>query len=500
MSGSRLEKYALPVIIASAVAYMCIYLRMTKDDTFIFMQFVSNMLQGHGMSFNAGEPTYGFTSVLWVAVLYLGGVVGGDLLLTAKAMSFVFALLSIVAFFYLARKVVSSTAYVYAATAAWAVNPIFINISFSGMESTLGTFLLIAGLLLHYRERDTRQVFLWAPAVFALAYLTRPEFLLLFPIWLADIWFGCDRQLRIRRLMSGTLLYVVPIGFWFGIAFINFNTIVPNPVVIKALQSRMDYETIYVLKRFFLMLGSIHAVDFIIILIAGLALFRWARTGQGERFWRLFKWPEAFLWLWVAGVLGSYLVQKVSVSPRYFLIVSPVLTLLAFRLLAFAGDGKPSQKAIWIRFALIAFILQSFVATWFIYYPHTTTYNRKDALLKDAALWMRQNTPPGTAVASIDIGILGYYSNRRVVDQTGLINPDIVYRTSALEYLHRKGVAYLLDRNPQEGYLKHRNKDKEWVNYEPVLFLSTPSAGWTAGLTEDDRIGFTLYRLLWEQP
>lgn len=498
MNALKSGKFALPAIVAGAAGYMWIYRHMTMDDTFIFARFVSNMLQGHGMSFNVGEPTYGFTSVLWVVALYATGLAGGDLLLNAKALSFAFALLSIVVFHFLARKFLRSPVHAYAAIAAWAVNPIFVNMAFSGMESTLGTFLLTGGLLLHFNERAGRQVYLWTPAVFALAYLTRPEFLLLFPLWLADIWFGSDRQLRLKRLVYGVMIYAVPISVWFGIAFINFDTIIPNPVVIKAMQSRVDYESIYVLKRFFLMLGSIHAVDFAIIFLAALALFT-RRRGHGERFPGLPGWPEAFLWFWVAGVLASYLVQNVAVSPRYFLIVSPVLTLLAFRLLVLLEESKTSRKGSWAGYALILFVLQSFFATAFIYYPHTNTYNQKDMLLKEAALWLRQNTPEGTAVASVDIGILGYYSNRRVVDQTGLINPDIIHRTSALGYLRGKGVAYLLDRNPEEGYLKNSVSDRQWLDYEPVLFLSTPSLGWTAGLAEDNRIGFTLYRLWWKE-
>lgn len=492
------DNAVLPLILAVAAGYMWIYRYMTMDDTFIFTQFVRNMLNGEGMSFNASEPTYGFTSALWVAMLYLAGLIGGDLVSAAKAMSFTFALLSIVAFHFLARSTLGTPTYYHAATAAWAVNPIFVNMAFSGMESTLGTFLLISGFLLHSREWKSAKAVVWTPAVFALAYLTRPEFLLLLPLWLGDTWFCSDRQIRLKRLLYGILLYAVPVGIWFAIAWASFGTIVPNPVVIKALRGAVDYDMIYVMKRFILMLGSIHAVDLIIIIGAGLAVAVGMYKRRKIRTRANPVWPDAFLGLWVAGVLLSYLLQHVAVSPRYFLIVSPALTLLAFRGLLALRDLDIVAGRRLPGYFLVLFVIQSAVATSFIYYPHTVTYNEKDKLLKDVAAWLRQHTPGGTAVASVDIGILGYYSDRRIVDQTGLINPDIIYRKSAPEYLRDKNVAYVLDRHPEPGYLANSGRDREWFDYEPVRFLSVPSAGWTAGLTERSTIGFTLYRLQWK--
>lgn len=495
MNTSRIPLLFLPLLLVVAAGYMWIYRNMTVDDTFIFAQFVTNMLEGGGMSFNQGEPTYGFTSVLWVALLYCAGLISGDVLLSAKAMSFLFALFSIAAFFGLAKRILAEPLYYYCATAAWAVNPIFVNMAFSGMETTLGTFLLISGLWLHFVERESRRAVLWAPALFALAYLTRPEFLLLLPLWLLDVWFKEDRSLRLKRLFFGVLVYGGIVGLWLVIAWVNFGTIVPNPVIIKAMQSRIDYDLVYAWKRFFLMLGSIHMADLFVILGALTAVI----FLRGAQVWQALTRspPILFLWLWVLGVLGSYLLQKVAVSPRYFLIVSPALTLLAFWHLRDFSVRESIRMRLAIPILMI-FLLQSFVATAFIYHPHTVTYNAKDKLLKTAAEWLKENTPNGATVASVDIGILGYYSQRRVVDQTGLINPDIVKRTSGLAYLRGKDVDYLLDRNAEAGYLKKNSRDSEWLEYEPVLFLSTPSKGWTGGLTEGEQIGFTLYRLLWK--
>ena len=39
-----------------------------------------------------------------------------------------------------------------------------------------------------------------------------------------------------------------------------------------------------------------------------------------------------------------------------------------------------------------------------------------------AALWVRENTPAGTAIASWDAGVIGYFSDRPVVNLDGVVN------------------------------------------------------------------------------
>jgi hypothetical protein len=43
-----------------------------------------------------------------------------------------------------------------------------------------------------------------------------------------------------------------------------------------------------------------------------------------------------------------------------------------------------------------------------------------------AARWVAQNTPPGSLVAAHDIGALGYFSNRPLIDLAGLISPEVI--------------------------------------------------------------------------
>ena len=48
----------------------------------------------------------------------------------------------------------------------------------------------------------------------------------------------------------------------------------------------------------------------------------------------------------------------------------------------------------------------------------------KNTLL-DLALWLKNNTPDDSLIALHDIGVVGYFSERRLLDLVGLTNPEI---------------------------------------------------------------------------
>jgi hypothetical protein len=80
----------------------------------------------------------------------------------------------------------------------------------------------------------------------------------------------------------------------------------------------------------------------------------------------------------------------------------------------------------------------------------------------NTAVWLRDNTPGGALVATHDVGAIGYFSRRPVLDMAGLIDPQVVPLLSdqpALErYLaaHRvRYVAMFTDWFPPPALLAH---------------------------------------------
>jgi hypothetical protein len=64
------------------------------------------------------------------------------------------------------------------------------------------------------------------------------------------------------------------------------------------------------------------------------------------------------------------------------------------------------------------------------------------------ALWVRENTPPDSLIAAHDIGALGYWAQRPVLDLAGLINPEVIPvmrdEERLLDYILDQGAGYLV--------------------------------------------------------
>lgn len=84
----------------------------------------------------------------------------------------------------------------------------------------------------------------------------------------------------------------------------------------------------------------------------------------------------------------------------------------------------------------------------------------------EAAKWLKNNTPVNSVIATHDVGAIAYYSERKIVDVVGLINPEFVEKlnnkdfvTFVKEQLKKQNVSYV-------AFLK------EWfqVANQPSLF------------------------------
>ncbi len=66
----------------------------------------------------------------------------------------------------------------------------------------------------------------------------------------------------------------------------------------------------------------------------------------------------------------------------------------------------------------------------------------------DTAIWLSNNTSPDSIIAAHDIGALGFFSERRILDLAGLVSPEVIPfirdETSLTIYLDEQGADYLV--------------------------------------------------------
>lgn len=490
--------FQLSIIIFILLIYMLLYKDFTRDDTFIFFQYVKNLLNGYGFSFNPGEVTYGFTSPMWIFMLYLIGIFHIDLLVGAKGLNLIFTIASILMFYLLTNIIIKDKNLSIVTTFVFSINSIFISNSLLGMETPLAVFLVILGIYFHLKEKGSNKSFIIAPFIFATSFLTRPETCLLIFLWLIDIIVTFKPKEAFKKIIIGVIEYCIVIIPWLVTSYKIFGTIIPNPVLVKAIYSYKFHDFIYELKRLFIIWCSGNIIEFCLIIIA-IILFIMKYRLDKSKYLQSLK-PHLLILGWIIGLPLSYLIRHVNVSDRYLLIIIPFVTIYGFVGLLYINKQIRKISKILIKIIIILFSLQSILLTFLIIYPHMITYNNKDKILKDIAKWFSIHTPEDTIIAIIDIGIMGYYSNRKILDLTGLINLEILkYKANKNidNYLSLVKPNYIVDRNPIENNLIKKNPEK-LAFYEPILFKKTKVIGFPHGFAESEYIGFTVYKVHWD--
>jgi hypothetical protein len=290
-----------------------------------------------------------------------------------------------------------------------------------------------------------RQRYSAAAALAALATLTRPDGILV------AIVLGAHFLLRIRRpvpwkslLIFGGLL--IP---WFLFAWLYYGY--PLPVTLAAKQQQGILAVSQTFAPGMLWILDWYNDSWQYWLEAALAML--------GVYWLVRKAPQWTLLLaWTATYFVSYTILGVS---RYFWYYAPLvpgyISLIGLGLTAIAqliqagklhpasqpapdanSEDRPGQPAgqtrppairLRISYLLIGVVLISLtVAQLFDVYKLSTTPDPRAAAYRSVGEWLQNNTPSDSLISSLEIGIIGYYAERRVIDFAGLLQPNVAQR------------------------------------------------------------------------
>ncbi len=507
-------KLARAGIVLIALALLVPYAGYLTDDSFIHFQFAKHLLRGEGFAFNAGVPTYGATSPLWVLLLAATGsfVPGASatpettnvmpvLAWIAKAWGALFTLLAVVWCGRLSRRIggddraglaLAALVALHAWSARWAV---------SGMETPLAFFLMILALdaiaaaLLEGRTP-------WpAGAILAAAALARPESLLLALLVAATLLLTpAPGGQRIPRLASFAAGFAIPYGAWLATAWVLFHRLLPNTSGAKA-GAWFDFARGLGTLRDSIRIVLAAELLPVAVLVVALAL------GGGERLRRLTPERRGF-WLlvalWPVALVAAFSLAGVQVVSRYLIVATPCVLLLGVAALRHLIESHvvPVRAA---GAALLAFVIlhaaEGLVVTFRVSAPAAREHTR--GLLESLGgigRWARENTPPATLFAVADIGAFGYYSDRPVLDLYGLVTPAMGPITVREGYdrvvfdLRYEGIArpeYLVDRARTEARLTVAPEPDN-----PYRFLFARGVA-NLGITRPGEWFYSLYAIDW---
>jgi hypothetical protein len=140
-------------------------------------------------------------------------------------------------------------------------------------------------------------------------------------------------------------------------------------------------------------------------------------------------WYGAWL-LWIVGYLGLY-AWRLPVTyqhGRYIIPVMPVYFLMG--LIGVIQGVNFSFPKLWVRVVSKAWVLVIGMVSIGFALLGGQAFGRDVALIEsemvDSASWIAKNTSPGSVIAAHDIGALGYFGEREIIDLAGLISPEVI--------------------------------------------------------------------------
>ena len=486
---------------AALFAVLLLPLRDTVvDDTFIHLQYARNLAAAGELSFNRGDPTYGATSPLWVGILAIFARMGADLLIWCRVLSWLFATASIVLIYRITaaaggRPWTPVAAALMLASEAW-----FVRWSAVGMETSFAVFMTLVVMdLARPAARSAKRSALLGVALF-LAALSRPEALLLVPLATAAFLFAKGTARRFAFLPVFVSLFAV----WLFVIHRHTGTFFP--LTAGAKQGAIDFSPL-ILRRALIPARIMGATVLFpwIVLLAGLAAAAFRRRSPGcylSKSGSLRKEPAVLLMLlWVFALPAAYVVLDFQVLSRYLVPVVPAVIVLGAtawrKLVAGAVSSARMRRAAIAIFAALA-ILQSVVFYELVVVPPTLAFSQAlETMLGGMGRWLEKNTPADALVASPDIGAIGYYSHRRILDLGGLVSPEInrlrrevdVDRIIEEGLYLRFGPDYLVDRNAFPE--RFSGLVIKGVIFEPVMKGEVPNLG----IRKPEPVVYVLYRL-----
>jgi 4-amino-4-deoxy-L-arabinose transferase-like glycosyltransferase len=352
------------------------------------------------------------------------------------------------------RRLQSESAAVIGAL-AYAFNIMPMLQAVNGLETGLAALMLALAWLCTLRllrQPKVTTALLWG-VVFGLGFLARTDS----AIVLACL--GLYAAWRLRRspqlIAFGAVAALVVVAPWFAWNYSNFGSAldqVSSSAVPWAARARLEALTpeqsataeglrvltypIYWLRGDYL--GAPPVVGILLWVLGGLGIIRAWRSGdEAQR-----SLARLVLVLLVGGAILVFVHTFVRWYPRPWYFVITAQSLAVALGLFWNSIERVSVRLGTLGVSASGMLIAGLVVWGIGLYPWQAEHQYA------AALWARENLPADTRLASMNSGVIGYYSGLTTVNMDGVVNPqafEAIRNTRMLDYLQESGVDYLLD-------------------------------------------------------
>lgn len=422
------------------------------DDAYITLTFARNVASGAGFVYNGGSVVLGTTTPLMTLLI-------AGLSLFLPNVSFLALATFLTALAWIAE--------------AWLLAALWKKLEGDYLGSVLigmllltqpgnGTLLGIEMLLFQFLLVVTVYLYLvgrlgWSGLSAGLLFLVRGEGVLLGLI-LVSISLIAKRRIPGRFLLAfGTVMVV-----WGLYGFFTFGTPLPNTLAAKIAQRESGLFRDFGQRLFMEWIPNwffnfpLLNIGVIALILVGVGYCMWLR-----REWLIFV-------AWGIGYIASYLLIAPAgywwyAVPVFF--IACLLNALGIAVLPKLIDRiftPGSGSAYLLRFAIIlltagtvVYNIQSLKSALTVYSANVDpSRGRYYAGYKAAAEWFTAYSQPEETIAYVEVGYLGYHTQNRFIDLTGLVTPSVVAH--------------------------FRSRDLIWgfLNYRPAYVIYVPEFDW----------------------
>jgi hypothetical protein len=391
-----------------AVASISVFLAFRQwgyDDPFITYRYADNLRAGLGFVYNPGERVLSTTTPLFALVLALVGAVWDDLPTLANLIG----ALSLSAGGLVLWDLGKSWRTPAVGWAGLLLYPTFpLLVSTLGSETPLYLALCLGAIAAYARKR-----YGWVAVLAAGAVLARPDGILVPALLVIHFLLRRRGDLPWR----GILTFLAITGLWFAFAWAYFGSPLPATLLAKQHQGLMTISQRFAPGLIRVLQGYATAwpwgVEAVLIVLGLFGLVRWARP------WLLLlAWSMAYFAAYSLLGVTSYFWYYAPLVPGAIVVCGLGLHTLA-RLLSRMSWSQVLAFAPAVLVVLLA-LAQAGALDQMRQAP-----DRRVAIYQDVGRWLSGNTPPGSTVGSLEVGIIGFYARRPMVDFAGLIQPEV---------------------------------------------------------------------------
>lgn len=444
--------YTLAVLLPVFLTY--VYLRSSfkynkvfsfpLDDPWIHLTFAKNLAEYFSFSYFKNEMiTAGSTSPLYTILLSVGFFVTSNEMVLSYILGILFFVLGVVAFYRLTSfEFDRENVFAMLCTGIFIIDKWINFIAVSGMETTMFIFLLIL-CSYFYKERKAVPF----AVILGLTMWTRPDSVAFIGAIAADyillkLFSGNKDNVNFfspEEMKKILIIFLGIVGLYVLMNYSLSGSLLPNTYTAKLtyyspeFRSRTDFFQYEVWEYF--KQGSYYVL--MIGFLFSLLKFLY------DLYKRTYNQNTVYI-LFVLFLVAIYFIKLPYAHRfgRYMMPIIPFFILtatLGFRDLArfinkFTSNVLFSKSVFYILIGITFFMgVKDYDEKRDMYVQETKyIYDRQ----VEAAKWLKENTSENDVIATHDIGAIGFYSGRKIVDVAGLITPELINKINDADYIN----------------------------------------------------------------